>query len=284
MESIKLISLDLDGTLLNSERKIPERNRKAVQHAEEKGIEIIISTGSPYDLMPHEELKGLGISYAITANGSAVYEYPNRNCIYEESIDTITVVPILEFLMTKDMHIDLFMRGKGYCPGYTRPIVDKLDVPDARKQYILNNRVWLENPIAYIKEYALTVQKITMNFYPDQYGTLINRTEVKRYLEALCDINLVSGGWGNLEITKKGVNKGKALKILCEKLCISLNETVAFGDSLNDLDIIQAAGLSVAMKNAMTEITDVADYVTDTNDACGVAAFIERLLDIKSRY
>ena len=87
LKKIKLISLDLDGTLLNSERKIPEENRKSVQQAKERGIKIIVSSGSPYDLMPHEELKDLGISYAITANGSAVYEYPGRKCIYEESMD-----------------------------------------------------------------------------------------------------------------------------------------------------------------------------------------------------
>ena len=278
MKNIKLIALDLDGTLLNSERKVPERNRKAIKQAKEKGIEIIISTGSPYDLMPHEEIKELGISYVITANGSAVYEYPNRKCIYEESIDAMTITPILEFLLTKDMHIDLFMQGKGYCPSYTKAIVNKLDVPTARKEYILNNRAWLENPIEYIREHDLTIQKITMNFYPDRDGELVDRVEVKRYLESLCCISLVSGGWGNLEVTKKGVSKGKALKILCDKLYISLTETLVFGDSLNDLDIIQTSGIGVAMKNAMAGVRDAADYVTDTNDACGVAKFIEELL------
>ena len=66
---IKLISLDLDGTLLDTERRLPDRNRRAIQSATQKGIEVIISTGSPYGLMPHDDLRGLNISYAITANG-----------------------------------------------------------------------------------------------------------------------------------------------------------------------------------------------------------------------
>ena len=94
---IKLISLDLDGTLLNTERRMPERKRSAIQLATQKDIEIIISTGSPYELMPHDDLRGLNISYAITANGSAIYEYKTGKCIYEDSIDTKTIIPILKF-------------------------------------------------------------------------------------------------------------------------------------------------------------------------------------------
>ncbi|MCM1201666.1 MAG: HAD family hydrolase [Bacteroides fragilis] len=273
--------MDLDGTLLDNQRKIPEENKNSIQQAKKKGIEIIISTGSPYDLMPHAEIKGLGISYAITANGSAVYRYPDRQCIYEESMDAVSFIPILEFLLTKDMHMDLFIQGKGYCPDYTREIVYKLDVPEARKQYILNNRVWLKNPVAYIKDNNLSIQKITMNFYPDKNGCLVDRAEVREYLEKCRCINLVSGGWGNLEITKSGVSKGKALGILCKKLGISLSETAAFGDSLNDLDIIKTAGIGIAMENAMREVKDAADYVTGTNDDGGVAEFIGRILNEK---
>ena len=210
---IKLISLDLDGTLLNNERKIPEENRKAICRAKKNGIEIVISTGSPYDLMPHDELGNLDISYAITANGSAIYEYKTGQCIYEESIKTDEIIPVLSFLLTKDMHIDIFIQGKAFCPFHTHSIVDRLEVPQSRKEYILNNRIWLKNTVSYIRENNLSVQKITMNFYPDANGQLVDRAEVKAWLENNGLFCLVSGGWGNLEITKKGVNKGKVLMI-----------------------------------------------------------------------
>ena len=120
-----------------------------------------------------------------------------------------------------------------------------------------------------------------MNFYPNGTGELVDRKEVKEYLENNPMIRLVSGGWGNLELTKSGVDKGKALKILCEKLEISLGDTIAIGDSVNDLDIIKVAGTGVAMKNAMSEVLDAADYVTGTNDACGVAEAIEHFMSMK---
>lgn len=275
---IKLISMDLDGTLLDTARRLPGKNRRAIQEAKRNGVEILISTGSPYDLMPHDELEGLDISYAITANGSAVYEYKTGKCIYEESIETDTIFPILEFLLTKDMHIDMFIQGKAYCPAHTYEIVDKLDVPEARKQYILNKRVWLEDTLSYIRDNCLSVQKITMNFYPDQTGNLVDRAEVKAELERYTLLDVVSGGWGNLEITKKGVNKGRALQKFCEIRNLSTKNIAAIGDSLNDLSIIQAAGIGVAMGNAMAEVKACADYITLSNDECGVAEAIYELL------
>lgn len=277
IDLIKLIALDLDGTLLDHRRKLPKKNYQAIQEAKEKGIDIIISTGSPYTLIPHGYLKGLDISHAITTNGSAIYEYKTGRCIYENSIATSKVLPILEFLLTKDMHIDIFIQGEAYCPEYTRAIVEKLEVPASRKEYILNNRVWLENPISYIREHEFSVQKITMNFYPDKTGILVDREEVKKYLENNIGVNLVSGGWGNLEITKKDANKGEALKQVCKIKNIQIENTMAIGDSSNDLDIIKIAGIGVAMGNAMTEVIEAADYVTGTNDECGVAEVINKL-------
>lgn len=275
MKSIKLISLDLDGTLLSSERKMLGKNREVLRWAKKYGCEIIISTGSPYYLIPQSELGGVDISYAITANGSAIYEYKTEKCIYEDSIDTKSILPILNFLLTKDMHIDIFIQGKAYCPSYTRAIVDKLDVPNARKKYILNNRVWLNDPLSFISEHQLSVQKITMNFYPDETGILVDRAEVKEELEKNDLLSVVSGGWGNLEITKYGVNKGCALKKICEIKHISPQSTIAIGDSVNDLDIVKTAGIGVAMSNSAPELIEAADYVTETNDECGVANAIK---------
>lgn len=278
MNAVKLFALDLDGTLLDSKRKLQKENRIALQKAIENNVEIVISTGSPYDLMPHDALEGIVISYVITANGSAIYEYKTRKCIYEESIKTDVIIPILEFLLKKDMHIDMFIEGKAYCPAHTREIVEKLDVPEARRNYIRNNRIWLQDTISYIKNNNLSMQKITMNFYPDKTGKMVDRIEVKDRLKSMNVVNLSSSGWKNLEITKKGVNKGKALKKLCEIMHIPIENTVAIGDSLNDLDIIKTAGIGVAMGNAMPEVLNAADFVTGTNDQAGVSQAINQIL------
>lgn len=272
---MKLISLDLDGTLLNIERKIPDGNRRAIKKVTEIGTIVIVSTGSPYSLLPHDELSGLDIQYAITANGGAIYEYKTRKNIYEEAIETDVALPILEYLLTKDIHIDMFIQGKAYCPSGTRTIVDKLEVPRARKEYIQNNRTWLDEPINYIKENQLRIQKVSLNFYPDKNGKMVDREKVENQLSKNSDINLVSSAWGNLEFTKKGVNKGTALKKFCEMKRFPLEDTIAMGDSLNDLDIIQAAGTGVAMGNSIQVILDAADYITEKDNECGVAEAIE---------
>ncbi len=277
---IKLISLDLDGTLLDSNRKISERNRNALQMAKQKGADIVISTGSPYSLLPRDELAGIDVSYAITANGSAIYNYKTGECLYEKSVGIDKIVPVLEFLLSKDIHIDMFMGGKAYCPSTTKQIVQKLSVPQSRKDYILKNaRFWVDDVIGHIYEHQLTVQKITINFYLDENGEMVDKKEIKKYLETKTDLKIVSGGWGNLELTRSDVDKGCALKWLCEKIGVSIMDTVAMGDSLNDLDVIQAAGIGVAMKNAMPEVLSAADYVTSSNDECGVAEYIDIIMN-----
>ena len=109
---------------------------------------------------------------------------------------------------------------------------------------------------------------------------MVDREAVRQYLESRSDLKLVSGGWKNLEITRADANKGDALRWLCEHIGIGIKDTVAIGDSLNDLDIVQAAGVGVAMKNAMQVLLGVADVVTGSNDECGVAEFVEKVMDV----
>ncbi len=281
MNDIKLISLDLDGTLLDSNRNIPQRNIDVIKKATEKGINIIISTGSPYELIPFELLRDIDVSYAITANGSAIYEYSSGKCIYEETISKEIETELISFLLKQDIHMDLFMDGKGHTPTKCRDIIGKLDVPKSRKEYLLNNRIWLDKPLAYIKENNMSVQKITMNFYPDENGELVDYDEVKQYIEQETRLNLSTGIKKNLEITRGGIDKGKAIEKLGEKIHIPLENMMAIGDSLNDLMILNKVGVGVAMGNAMPEVIEAARYVTGTNDECGVAEVIEKYGCIK---
>lgn len=281
MNQIRLISLDLDGTLLDSNRQLPQKNKMVLKEASREGIKIVISTGSPFELIPFELLEGIEISYAITANGSAIYEYDSGKCIYEETISKEIETELIEYLLDKDIHVDLFMDGKGHTPKKCRAIIEKLEVPQSRKDYLLNNRIWLDNPLAYIKENHMNIQKITMNFYTDVDGSLKDYDEVKGYLEQKKMLTITTGVKKNLEITKEGVDKGNAIEKLADKIRISLEDIMAIGDSRNDLMIIEKVGMGIAMGNAMPEVIKKARYITGTNDECGVAEAIEKYGCIK---
>lgn len=277
MNAVKLIALDLDGTLFNSQSQISAHNIDTIKKANEAGATVVISTGRPYNGLPFEQLKGSGIRFAITTNGSAIYEIESGKCLFEEAMDEEIILPILDFLLTKDIHMDAFIGGKGYTPVQCVAAGQKLANPPALKHYILNTRVRVDNLPLFIHENHLKVQKMTLNFYPEG-GIFKDREEVRKYLESNPAVTTVSGGYNNLEFTRADVNKGVGLQKMAQLLDIPVAQTMAVGDTENDLAIIRAAGFGVAMGNATAAVKSAADYITTSNDEDGVAAAIAHFL------
>ena len=278
MKDIKLVALDLDGTLFDNSSRISERNLTAIRSITDKGIHVIISTGRPFEGIPFDQIKGTGINYAITANGSGIYEISTGKCLYENAMDEELVTPILNFLLTRDIHMDAFIGGKGYTPVQCVETAQKLTVPSSIKNYIITTRTRLDNILQFIHENQLKVQKMTLNFYPAADGTLIDRETVRKFLVSNPSITTVCGGYNNLEFTRADANKGVGLRKLAEILGVNPDATMAIGDTENDLAIIEAAGIGVAMGNATDAVKARADYVTTTNTKDGVAAAIEHFI------
>jgi len=95
---MKLIALDLDGTLFNNKSQISKENIKAIKEATAAGINVVISTGRPFGGLPFEAIKNTGIRYAITANGSAIYEIDTKKCLYENCFTRFLVVMMYSFI------------------------------------------------------------------------------------------------------------------------------------------------------------------------------------------
>lgn len=278
MEKIQLAALDLDGTLLNNNGQITEKNKAAIRKALSSGINVVISTGRPLSGIPSDQIKDTGIRYAITTNGSGVYEIGSRKCIYENSMGEDIIFPILDFLSERELHMDAFIDGKAYSTHKCRRAAEHLTIPDSLKRYILETRIRVEDLKEFIHENHLTVQKMTLNFFLLPDGTLHAREEVKNFLLSNPEVLCVSGGYGNLEFTRKGVTKGVGLHKLAEYLNIPVDHTMAIGDTENDIAILEAAGTGVAMANATDDVKAIADFVTLSNEEDGVAYAFEKLL------
>ena len=285
MKDIKLVALDLDGTLFDNSSRISKRNLTAIRSRKKRIgkifrhiIHVVISTGRPFEGIPFDQIKGTGINYAITANGSGIYEISTGKCLYENAMDEELVTPILNFLLTRDIHMDAFIGGKGYTPIQCVETAQKLTVPSSIKNYIITTRTRLDNILQFIHENQLKVQKMTLNFYPAADGTLIDRETVRKFLVSNPSITTVCGGYNNLEFTRADANKGVGLRKLAEILGVNPDATMAIGDTENDLAIIEAAGIGVAMGNATDAVKARADYVTTTNTKDGVAAAIEHFI------
>lgn len=277
-KKIRLAAIDIDGTLFNNHSQISEKNQSQIRRCTEKGVEIIISTGRPYAGLPAELLSSLGIRYAITANGAGIYALPDKKCIYESCMSAELVCRILPKLQEKEIHLDAFIDGDGYSQHSCAAHIDRLDMPESNRAYIKATRTFTDDLAVYIRENQLAVQKMLVNFYPLADGTLPHREEVKEQLASYPEITFLSGGYHNLEFTKAGTTKGSGLLYLCSHLGISPDETMAIGDTQNDLDILRTAAIGVAMGNAGDEVKKAADYVTLSNLEDGVAHALEHFI------
>lgn len=275
-KEIRLVALDMDGTLFNNQSQISAVNQQTIREAAEKGIEIIISTGRPYAGLPVSLLSSLGIRFAITANGAAIYQLPDKKCIYESCMTPELVCPIIEKLQKKDIHMDAFINGDGYSRNVCAPKIDLLDIPESIRQYIKDTRTFTDDLAVYIHTHALNVQKMVLNFYPLADGSFRHREEVKTLLASYPEISFLSGGYHNLEFTKTGTNKGAGLCFLCEYLGLSIDQTMAIGDTQNDIDILKTAAIGVAMENARDDVKAIADYITASNEDDGVSHAIRK--------
>ena len=276
MPEIRLIALDLDGTLFNDQGIISEANRKAIREATAQGIEVVVSTGRPLCGLPMDQIGRTPIRYAITTNGSGVYEIATGKCLFEDGMDPSVTGPILSYLTGKDIYIDAFIGGKAYSTHKDKAQGDRLTLPPSLRSYVLNTRTRVDDLMAYILENKLSVQKFTLNFFSDGNGGHIDREEVHDYLMRCPQITCVCGGYFNLEFTRAGVDKGIGLMRLSEALGVDPAQTMAVGDTENDIAIVKAAALGVAMGNATADVIAAADVITDTNEADGVAKAIRR--------
>ena len=273
---IHIIALDLDGTLFNRDRQITPYTKEQIKKAVDRGIAVVISTGRPYVGLPLEEAAELGIRYAITTNGAAVYEIPTRTCLYEKCMSEDFSWKILGEVLKKHVHLDAFVHGDAYTQTSTLEVVRHSSLPESTRNYILTTRDQVEDISDFFKKNHLRLQKATINFEVESDGGFVDREETKELLLSYPQIQVVCGGYNNLEFTSAGVTKGAGLRFLCEHLNIPIESAMVCGDSENDKDIMEAAGFAVAMGNAEKEIKEIADYVTATNEEDGVGLAIEK--------
>lgn len=273
----RLLALDVDGTLFTEEGKITKASIDAIKKAQAAGMTVIIASGRDYDAIPWDQLSGIEIPYAVTSNGSAVYRTADRKCMYEECIPVGEAEEIFTYLLTKHIYMEVFMDGKGYTPAQLSEVVHELPLPEHIIELILGKQKLLPDMLAFIRNGA-RIQKGTLNFVKLPDGSFLEREEIRQFLEARGDLSIVNGGYSNLEFTKAGIDKSVGLRYVAELLQIPMEETVAVGDSENDIEMLKAAGLGIAMGNALVHVKEAADAVTLSNEEEGVAAAVSAII------
>lgn len=274
---IKLLALDLDGTVLNNAKHITPVTRAALEAAIAAGVTVIPASGRPMTGLCQEFLDIPGVEYALTTNGAAVYRLRDHQPIYTNYLDTDLAGELMERMLKLELMATFFADGQGYAVEQQMALLDRLPLDEPVKAYLRTSRKLLEDPVAFIRQHG-KVEKFSLNFVHGPDGQWVDYDGLKAILADHPDLSVVSGGTDNLEITSPTASKGTALLALADFLGIPRDQTMACGDSENDLEMLKAAGFSVAMANCEDCIRPYVDAVTGTNEEDGVAQAIYKYI------
>ena len=293
---IRLVALDLDGTLLSHHSEVTPRTRQAIADAVRRGVIVLPATGRPLSNLPPVVAQLDGIRYALTSNGAAVWDLgaDPMSAVYSRYANaaehhTTEPIPLVARVMPVELAREafaLYMEYSGamsvFCDGrtYRDPVaMERFARRNARKgsteaRQPNDGRFTVVRDLGeWMSRHAHEVEKFCMFFDTPEEA----REALPRF-RALPGAEVVQGSADNIEVTAKGVDKGSALLALADHLGIPREATLAVGDSENDRAMLQAAGVAAVMANGMPEIKALADLVTTADcDHDGVAEVFERL-------
>lgn len=273
MSNIKIIALDMDDTLLNSEKHLSNRNKDALQKASELGIQIVPATGRLYTTIPEEVRELDFINYAIVVNGASIYDVKKKEYISEIAMPIKTACRIMEYAETLPVIFDAYIDGKGFMNA-TMYETAKEWVPEPFLTLVMKYRRPVPEIKQFIKEFGKPVQKIQVFVNQKDKIRAIYDDIKNRFPET----DVTSSWENNIEICDSKANKGYALLQLADLLGIAHEDTMAFGDGGNDVQMIKMAGLGVAMENGTDNVKAVAKYITLNCNEDGVADAIEKFI------
>lgn len=271
-QNIRMIGLDLDGTLLDSNKVFTEYSRKIIGEAIKRGIIVLPATGRPVTGIPKEILEFPGIRYVLSSNGARVVDMKTGKVLYERLIPYEAGKKLMELLGRFDAILEIYYDGIGYTNVEDLKRVEQYMPSAPMVQYIRNTRRPVEDVWEmYLREHRPTDKIQALFADMDERAAAFAAVR-----EELPEIQACGALSNNLEANGKGAEKGIALLKLGEILGIPAENIMACGDGSNDIAMIRDAGFGVAMDNAIDEVKAAADYVTLSNDEDGVARAIER--------
>lgn len=274
MGEYKLFAFDLDGTMLGKDGSLSPKGEKALTAAAAQGVELVPTTGRILGFLPESLTRLPFIRYVVASNGAAVYDLSSEKRLYSCLLSWQLAVEVLDILREYPIFVEIYAQG--------RPVLRRGDLvraweqygfPERKRMYLKKDYLQVQSLRQYIKETQISPEKINLPYLPEKL-----RGEIKERLSQNKNVKLVSSIFDNLEINAAGCHKGAALAALGEILNISRENTAAIGDNGNDREMLEYAGLSIAMGNATEEIKKIAKATTASCEEDGAALAIENYI------
>lgn len=270
---IKLIAIDLDGTLLNDIVYVSEHNASAIKKAAATGIKVVVCTGRAYHEIPKSVFEIPEFEYFITSNGASItnrdseiiYTNPMPKEVCDIAINTISRSVCL---------LDLYIDNNAYMQKSQTKEIANFNMPEGAEEHIIDYRILVDDIKKFYHEANKPVEKINLFF-----ANAEERTKMVEKLSKIEPLPQMAFSMGNnLEITSNTCDKGRGLEYLCQYLDVDTSELMTIGDSSNDISMLKLAKYSVAMGNSPDYVKSEAAYITDDCKNDGVAAAIEKIV------
>lgn len=274
MQKIRMIALDLDGTTLDDESRLPARTKRVLEQAAASGIYVLAASGRAFTSLPQEVLDLRGLSYAITSNGAATYDMKSKSRCFGWTIEEEKVKKLLELIKEEPgTAVEVFVGGQPYAPAAYLEDPEKYGAPCRAVSYLKRTRLPFENAEEFILSHCGELDSLDII----TQGPLEKAQWIEK-LEKTGGLYVTSSVSYRLEISNEKGGKGAALREAASRLGVRPEEIIAFGNAENDMDMIRFAGLGVAVANSPEIVRQCADRVAPPNTEEGVAQILEEIL------
>lgn len=273
-KEIKLIALDLDGTVLTDNNTLSDRVKRSLERAIQSGIEVVAASGRPYGSMPKNVLGIEGLNYSITSNGAAVHDNSGRR-IHSTLVSENDVISLLKITEGHDLIFEAYVKGLTYTDSRYTSNPLKYGCSEAYVDYVKASHGHIDNMREFIYNHRKELDSIEI---------ICTNAKKRAHIRQLAEDSksgfyITSSSENFIEFMDKSATKGNAVDWLCNYLDVKTENTCACGNADNDADMIEQSGFGAAVENASKLCLDCADIIVPSNNNDGVARLIEIILD-----
>ena len=272
--SIKLVAIDMDGTLLNNVCEVPKENIEAIEQAIGKGVMVVPTTGRCYKNTKNMITGEIpGISHYVTCNGAIVVDDESEEVIHEELMEKDDVKAIYDLIEKHPVFTEIYAGLNSYVDARGIRHLYKSVLPTEYCDHLLETTSEVDSLREIADDASIPVSK-----YHIVGETAEDITKLRHEIAAIDGLHPISLMPENIEVTAGRWSKREGLEKLIDELGIEREEVMVIGDSKNDYEMLEWASHSVAMGNADERAKELADYVTTTNNEAGVAKAIKEFV------
>jgi Cof subfamily protein (haloacid dehalogenase superfamily) len=268
--NIKLLVLDIDGTLVNSAWVISENDRRALADARENGIMVSLCTGRAVKSCRHIHDSLALDGYHILFDGALIYNHKEDREIFSQYIPTKTITQVCEIALQDGIPLDLFSTTHLF-------VIEESWRTRIRRDFFKINSTVADLKI--ISQQEKIIKGSIVTGAPEDEREVRNfAAKFKNQLNFIWTVSPAFPDCHFININKAGVSKGTALEALITHLGLDKYEVAAIGDGLNDIPLLSTAGLAIAMGNSPSELKKIANYITDDVEHSGVAEAVRKFI------